>query len=284
MAAPGTSPARWSRLIVTRPSAEAGAWVQALTERGWPAVAWPLIDIGPPRDPDALSRLVQARAGWPGADALMFVSAAAVQHFFADDTPAPPDAAQARTRFWCPGPGTARSLASALLRRGLDGSRIDAPPPDAAQFDSEHLWPVVRDQLHPGFRLWVIRGQSAGGEGSGTLPGHGRDWLMARCAERGAQVEACVAYERQAPVWSAERCQQALACTGPDALWLFSSSEALAHLQALLPAADWQQAQALCTHDRIARSAREAGFARVLSSRPALEDVLRTLESAQESP
>lgn len=283
-AAPGKSPVRWSRLIVTRPSAEAGAWVQALTERGWPAVAWPLIDIGPPRDPDALARLALARAGWPGADALMFVSAAAVQHFFADDAPAPPAAAQARTRFWCPGPGTARALSAALERRGLDGSRIDAPPSDAGQFDSEHLWPVVRHQLHPGFQLQVIRGQSAGAEPSAGMAGNGRDWLMARCVEQGAQVEACVAYERHAPAWGAERIRQAMGSTGPDVLWLFSSSEALAHLQALLPGADWHLAQALCTHDRIARSAREAGFDQVLSSRPALEDVLRTLELAQESP
>lgn len=283
-APPGKAPARWARLIVTRPAAEADAWVKALGEHGWSALAWPLIDIGPPREPDAQARLARARADWPDDDALMFVSAAAVQHFFSDDVPAPPAAASSRTRFWCPGPGTARVLASALVRRGLDRSRIDAPPSDAGQFDSEHLWPVVQGQLRPGFRLRVIRGQSLGVDVAAGVAGQGRDWLMARCAERGAQVDACVAYERRAPDWSAERRQQALGCAGPEALWLFSSSEALTHLRALLPGADWHRAQALCTHERIAHRARQAGFAEVLLSRPTLEDVLRTLESAQVPP
>lgn len=285
VAAPLTRPTRWSRVFVTRPRDEGSAWVDALRERGWPALSLPLIDIGAPRDPAALAALAQARSSWHEKDALMFVSAAAVQHFFAGlpTTPPHPDS---RTRFWSPGPGTARALARALAPLGLEASRIDAPPPDAAQFDSEHLWPVVEAQIHPGTHLLVVRGASTGadGEAQGGAAGSGREWLLERCREKGAQVDLCVAYERHAPQWSEARRAEALAGTGADSLWLFSSSEAITHLHAALPAADWSRAQALCTHERIAQSARDAGFGAVFSSRPALDDVLRSLESLQSLP
>jgi uroporphyrinogen-III synthase len=129
----------------------------------------------------------------------------------------------------------------------------------------------------------VVRGASTGADGlaPGSAAGSGREWLMARCRERGARVEACVAYERHAPDWTELQRSDALAATGPDCLWLFSSSEAIEHLHAALPCADWSLAMALCTHDRIARTARAVGFGDVIDSRPALEDVLSALESAQ---
>lgn len=280
---PEKRPARWSRVIVTRPAEEAVTWVGALRERGWPAIALPLIDIGPPRDTEAIGALQRARADWPACDALMFVSAAAVQHFFAGNSATIASPAGSRTRFWAPGPGTARALAQALARWGVDASRIDSPPADAAQFDSEHLWPVVQDQMREGARLLVVRGASTGPEGlapSGAS-GSGREWLMARCRERGARVEVCVAYERHAPGWTAQQRSEALAAAGPESLWLFSSSEAIDHLRAALPLADWTQARALCTHGRIAQTAQAIGFGDVIDSRPALDDVLRALESAQ---
>lgn len=285
-AVPEKRPARWSRVIVTRPADEATVWVQALRKRDWPAVALPLIGIGPPRDPEAVAELQRARSDWPACDALMFVSAAAVQHFFAEASSvrsAPPGN---RTRFWAPGPGTARALAQVLPALGVDASRIDAPPADAAQFDSEHLWPVVQDQMREGARVLVVRGTSTDIDGSpqGGAAGSGREWLMARCRERGARVATCVAYERHAPAWNALERSQALLASDAQSLWLFSSSEAISHLHGALPSTDWSQAQALCTHGRIAQAAQEIGFGHVITSRPALEDVLRALESAQSLP
>lgn len=154
-------PAPWSRVFVTRPRDEGQAWVEALRRHGWPALSLPLIDIGPPRDAEALAGLAQARAGWFGQDALMFVSAAAVQHFFDGLSAAVPPVSGSKTRFWAPGPGTARALAAALAPLGVDASRIDSPAADAPQFDSEHLWPVVAPQVHPDFRLLLVRGASA---------------------------------------------------------------------------------------------------------------------------
>jgi uroporphyrinogen-III synthase len=55
--------------------------------------------------------------------------------------------------------------------------------------------------------------------------------------------------------------------------WLLSSSEAVDHLAALAPRADWSGALALASHPRIAERAERLGFGRVLPVRPAAEEV-----------
>lgn len=267
-------------VVVTRPRDDARPWVDALQSHGWPAVSLPLIDIGPPSSADAQAGLATARGRWWTFDALMFVSAAAVRHFFAG-AHAPPQPGEVRTRFWAPGPGTARELGRALGLLGVPADRIDAPPADAAQFDSEHLWPQVRDQMAPGRCLLVVRGGDADtNEGNdGTPAGQGREWLMARCRERGALVTACMAYERRPPDAGAALREQVMGHLGPGAVWLFTSSQALANLRQLLPAFDAGATAALATHPRIASAAQAAGFAPVITSRPAPADVLAALES-----
>lgn len=281
---------RLQRVVVTRPEPEVVAWVQALQAEGWPAQALPLIEIAEPGDAEACERLRQAQAHWLDTDAIMFVSAAAVQHFFSGVVQAA-HADSVRTRFWAPGPGTARVLAQALAARGLGAERIDAPAADAAQFDSESLWPVVASQLRPGQRILIVRGASQDAatpwstEPAGQLlAGNGRDWLIRQCQAAGAQVQACVAYERRAPVLTPVQQTVMQNATGAGSVWLFSSSEALAHLRSLAPLCDWAPAGALATHPRIAAAARAAGFGRVVDTRPALPDVLRALESAWSHP
>lgn len=271
------------RLLVTRPDAEANTWAAALQERGWPAVALPLIAIGPPQDASALAQLNQARAAWSGFDAILFVSAAAVRYFFETGVQARPEA---KTRFWAPGPGTAHHLELALQALGLGPDRIDAPAAEAEQFDSEHLWPVVSSQLRTGSRVLVVRGDSQADEHAAVGPeranrhaGRGRDWLLQRCEAAGAQVFTCVAYERRVPLWTARQRALAEAAGGPGSVWLFSSSEAVAHLCRLVAASDWSGATALVTHPRIGAKAEAAGFGHVVKTRPALADVVRALES-----
>lgn len=111
------------RVIVTRPEPEAGRWVASLRERGWPAEAWPLLRIAEPSEGPALERLRTWRAAWPKQDALMFVSSAAAQRFFAEPV-APPNA---HTRFWAPGPGTARAGAGAVAAGRGRGPHRHAP-------------------------------------------------------------------------------------------------------------------------------------------------------------
>src|SRR5205809_1097987 len=71
-----------------------------------------------------------------------------------------------------------------------------APPDDAPQFDSEHLWPVVQGQVRAGDRVLVVRG----GDGEGRS--QGRDWLLQQLAARGVAVDTVAAYTRAAPSWS----------------------------------------------------------------------------------
>lgn len=278
------------RVMVTRPQPEATRWVQALRSAGWPAQALPLITIAEPADARVREQLERARMQWLEADAIMFVSAAAVQHFFSASVQAPP-AGCVRTRFWAPGPGTARALAQALAERGLGTELIDAPAADAAQFDSETLWSVVAPQLRASRRVLIVRGATrnaaallASAPAEPTLAGHGRDWLIRQCQTAGAQVDACVAYERFAPVVTPALQALLIDASAPGNLWLFSSSEAVEHLRGMSPPACWAQTTALATHPRIAATARAAGFGRVMETRPALPDVLHTLESEWSRP
>jgi uroporphyrinogen-III synthase len=229
-------------------------------------------------------------------DALMFVSANAIDAFFTQrpaDVHWPHDAHAARA--WVPGPASARALEAASVPPHL----IDAPAEQAEQFDSESLWEQVRPQVGTGFRLLVVRGGRAapvpvGTPGRSPSPpnGIGREWLAEQVESAGGSVDWLLAYQRGAPLWTdADHAQAARARDG-GAIWLFSSSECVAHLQTLMHRAPapgrevaesaqpgWSGSVALATHPRIAKAARDAGFGSVRLTRPGLADVLASIES-----
>jgi uroporphyrinogen-III synthase len=259
-------------LIVTRPEREALQWVAALQARGLAAQALPLIAISPPADAHALQ---SARDRVTTYRAVMVVSSNAAQHFFEPKTAqalATQSQTAIKTRVWSPGPGTTRTL-QAL---GVDATRIDTPAPDAAQFDSESLWAQVHAQIGPGDRVLIVRGTEAGAAQQGT----GRDWLAQHIQASGGQVDFVVAYTRSAPDWSAEQQARAHAAAMDGSLWLLSSTQAVDNLCAALPGQPWQHARALATHPRIAHAAHAAGFGSVRECRPALDDVVASIESA----
>lgn len=251
-------------VIVTRPAREAARWVQALQERGLPAQALPLIEIGPAPDAQALARAWQAL---PDCAAAMFVSAQAVAGFFACATRLAPGALRARA--WATGPGTR----DALLAAGWPAARIDVPADDAPQFDSEALWTVVGSRLQPGDRVLIVRGGGADGEPAG------RDWLAQQLRRCGVEVISVASYVRQRPAWTAPQCALAAAAARDGSWWLFSSSQAVAHLRELLPGQDWSRARAVATHPRIALAAQAAGFGEVAQSRPTLAALAAFLQS-----
>ena len=230
------------RLIVTRPAAQAHGWVQALQDLKVDACALPLLGIEPLDDTTAL------QADWYGLGSLamvMFVSANAVEHFFAA-RPAgvtwPLQLAAAST-----GPGTSAALRAAGVQR------IVQPAPEEGQFDSEALWRQLRDQAWSGSQVMIVRGEE------------GRSWLADTWRAAGAGVTMRVAYRRVAPRLSpAEQVllQQAMARPA-EHRWLFSSSEAVGHLQRLIPLAQWGSSAAMASHPRIAQAASDIGFGRV---------------------
>lgn len=249
------------RVIVTRPAQESARWVDALRAAGLDAVPLPLIRIAPACDAHALR---QARTHLRDHGALMFVSAAAVVHFFDGSV-----AASAAVRCWATGPGTARALRQA----GVPAEAIDTPPEDAAQFDSEALWAIVRAQVRPGMRVLVVRGGDPEGRPSG------RDWLAREIAAAGGQVDTVVAYRRLPPSFDAAGAHLANEGAAGRALWVFSSAEAIGNLCRAAPDLRWQAATAVTTHARIAEAARVAGFGVVHLCPPGLPALVASIES-----
>ncbi len=267
------------RVIVTRPEPECGHWVRALVQYGLKACALPLIRIEPAANTAPVLAAWHAHRAYA---AVMFVSSPAVDFFFAlrpvgdpllelaDGTP---------MRLWATGPGTV----AALLRQGVDVARVDAPPADGAQFDSEALWQVVATCVGPGDRVLIVRGDddlahpAAGG--AGDVPGAGREWLALTLESAGVQVDFVVAYERVTPRWNAQQERVARTAALDGSVWLFTSSQAIANLGLCLPGQAWEKARALATHPRIAQAARSAGFGVVWQSRPRVADVVASIES-----
>lgn len=252
------------RVLVTRPENEATRWIEELRGQGFDAQALPLISISGPPDPESIS------AAWrqlPNYRAVMFVSGNAVRQFFS--------IAPARVhwpagvRAWATGGGTRQALVDA----GVDWHSIDSPPADAPQFDSETLWQQVAGQVMPADRVLIVRGRDAGGTGNG------REWLADQLSAVGARVDTVVAYLRKVPKLNPEQLLIARSAATDGSAWLFSSSQAISHLRAILAQHDWSHARAVATHPRIAHAARRAGFGVVCESRPAVEGVVAALKS-----
>ncbi len=294
------------RLVITRPAGDAASWVSALEAAGHEAWVLPLIDIAPAANPQAVQ---QAWAQWPDFQAVMFVSAQAVRYFF-DRQPVAllADACQAMRpddasgpRCWATGPGTRK----ALLNAGIPAARIDSPPESEAQFDSEALWRVVASQVQaltlfgsdePSQRLTseqgatrpdvpdqpvvlIVRGSDEGASAEQAKSGSGRDWLTQQLQACGVTVAWVAAYARSAPVWTPAQCQQATQAATDGSVWCFSSSQAVTHLQQLLPGQNWASARCIATHARIAQTADALGFGEVHTARPLVADVVASLES-----
>lgn len=263
-------------VVLTRPLTEALHWQQLLQDQGLATVVLPLIDIVPTHDAATLAALEQARQQLPRYRALMFVSPNAVRAFF--DAPGMPDAvAQAvqagHTRCWAPGPGTHKALREA----GVPAPAIDSPVADAVQFDSESLWQVVGPHIQPEDRVLIVRGASL--DAAPGVQGSGREWLARQLQAHGAQVDLIGVYARQSPTATPALLADVSRCCDNPCVWLFSSSEAIAHLQLLAPTQDWRGQRALTTHPRIAQAAQAAGFGHVRECKPSVADVSASIES-----
>lgn len=264
------------RVIVTRPERDALAWVRGLQQAGLQPVALPLIEVCPVDDP------VNVRAAWrhlPALDAVMFVSGNAVEHFFAfqpSESVAFTARSATKTRAFVTGPGSR----AALLRAGVEAVCIDAPEDGTGQFDSEALWARVAHRVQPGFRVLIVRGTVDARAGIGDS-GSGRDWFAEQVMRSGGQVEFVVAYQRRSPRLSADQLAMARSAASDGAIWLFSSSEAIANLRDTVSGVSWAQARCVVTHPRIARAAQSAGFGVVCESRPLLAAVVASIESLQ---
>ena len=242
------------KVLVTRPAAQAELWVTRLQALGISAAALPLIDIRPA--PESLA-VVLAWSRVTMLRLIVFVSPNAVEQFFALKPPGLPW--PKALEVGSTGPGTTR----ALRAKGVPAERILEPAAESAQFDSEALWERLSSSDWRNAKVLIVRGDG------------GRDWLAETLRTHGAKVTAVMAYQRLPPSFTPP--QQALladALAEPQKhLWLFSSSEAIAHLAASVTHADLARAWAIATHPRIAARAQEVGFGNVVKTRPALDAV-----------
>ena len=251
------------RIIVTRPAAQAADWVARLQARGIDAVALPLIGIAPVEGGAAL---VAAWLTLQRQRLVVFVSPNAAGQFFARR--APLSAWPVNVLAASPGPGTTRLL----VELGVPAAQIVEPAADAAQFDSESLWLQLSTRDWHGADVLIVRGDG------------GRDWLADTLRSHGARVATVAAYRRVAPTFDepAAALLRAAIERPQSHLWFFSSSEAIDNLAAAVPpaaAAGGLRGRAIATHPRIAARARQLGFAPVIESRPALDDVVACIQS-----
>ena len=274
-----SSPTELPMVVVTRPAGENEAWLAALRDAGFPTLALPLIHISPLATPsdELISEVLHKH---PTLSALMFVSVNAVRYFFANLTPAQRDTWRKSwdqgggPRCWATGAGTLH----ALLSEGVPPSAVDWPGEDAPRYDSEQLWVKVAPQITATSGVLIVRGQS--GNASAGSKGEGRDWLGQQAMSVGATVGYLSVYQRALPRWDAmfENAWR-LAMADANAIWLISSSQALQH--ALVLMGDdyhrlWNR-RLVCTHNRIADSARTAGWQRVSVCRPVMAEVIEAL-------
>lgn len=247
------------QVLVTRPQAQAAAWVARLAERGIAAHALPLIDIAAPADPAEVDRAWRSLAA---CRLVVFVSPNAAERFFAHPAA---QAWPAGVLAAAVGPGTAQ----VLRERGVPADAVAEPAADAAQFDSESLWLRLAPHDWTGAEVLIVRGDG------------GRTWLADTLRSQGAQVRFVSAYRRMPPRFdeSQRRLLDAALARPAEHLWFFSSSEAIDHLAAACPAADWRGARALATHPRIAERAQALGFGRVHDCRPSLDAVVACIQS-----
>ncbi len=283
------------RVIVTRPAAQAAQWVDALSAQGFDAHSFPLIEIADALQPEQRQAL-HARAAQ--ADVCMWVSSNAVGYFFETNRPVtqvnPAQAAielivNKKLRHWATGPGTV----AALQQQGVPLAQIDAPDAQAAQWDSAALWQRVAGKIQADTKVLILRGTDVG------TPSASRDDLAAQIRAAGGTVEFAAVYVRRAPSFTAAQVAWVRAAASDGSVWIFTSSQAVTHLPAIAAAASaqggdqagdqaggqggqrgvWGQARCIATHDRIAQTARDAGFAVVCTSRPGVADVVQSLKS-----
>jgi uroporphyrinogen-III synthase len=265
-----------SRVILTRPPGQSHTWREALHQAGHVVQDWPLIETRAVDSPAAIQQAWRERAS---CRAWMFVSAPAVMHFFAHR---PPDDDLDGMRCWATGPGTRR----ALRECGVPDEAIDAPAEQAAQFDTEHLWAVVRRQVTAwpsGQTVAIVRGTEdlpLGMDAESTQAeqtGVGRDWLAAQLTGQGVQVRWVVVYRRGPPQWDESQRTQARQAADDGSVWVFSSSLAVQYLAQLMPQVSWSGARAVATHERIAQALQAQGWGRVSICKPQTSELLQHL-------
>ncbi|MFN3544234.1 MAG: uroporphyrinogen-III synthase [Thiobacillus sp.] len=231
-----TGPLTGRSVLVTRPTHQAGALVQAIRAAGGEAVEFPALAI----EPVPTEMLAGPLAQLARADIVIFISPNAAEFGMRAIGALPPVAA-----VFAVGPGTARALA-------VHGVRAVTP----AGQDSEALLALPALQQVSGKCVVIVRGVG------------GRPLLAETLSARGADVSFLECYRRALPVRDATALLARWQAGGIDAVTV-TSAETLTNLASLLGEAAWPLLRAtplFVPHEKIAQSARGFGIAQVVAT------------------
>lgn len=231
------SPLSGLKILVTRPRDQAAVLAQALVTAGGVPILFPLLDIAPVTDARVLREQISRLAQF---DLAIFISPNAVQYGMAaiqyGHGKLPPQVATI-------GAGSKRALHEAGV------AAVIAP---TERFDSEGLLAVPELVDLAGKRVMILRGDG------------GRELLGDTLRARGATVEYATCYQRSKSRQGVDELLRAQ----PDVITV-TSSEALAHLHAMLEADSTSASGVLTTplfvpHSRIAEAAKRLGWQDVI--------------------
>lgn len=234
------------QVLVTRPVMPASRTAQRLAALGATPLVFPTTLIEPPADG---APLAAALARLDRCYAAIFVSPSAAEMTLAPMGTAPRKL-PASLRVFAPGPGTAEELAT----RGVEQVEI----PDSS-FDSEGLLalPGLQPDAVRGKEILIFRGND------------GRELLREALTARGATVSAVTAYHRHAPRTPPTGLLELLRSGRVNAVSAMSS-DAVSNLLALVPTAERATLvlalPLYASHERIAATARAAGFRNVIET------------------
>ncbi|MTW09172.1 uroporphyrinogen III synthase [Pseudoduganella eburnea] len=250
-----------SRVILTRPQAQAEPLASRIRALGREVEVLPLLEITPLPDQAPLSAALAKLASYQLA---AFVSPNAIDAAFAH-IPAWPKGLQAAV--------VGEGSRQALIAKGVPASRI-ASPADPAHSDTEHLLQALDLPALRGAKVLIVRGES------------GRELMADAFRASGAEVTILPAYRRAIPPLTPALAVRLAALADEGADWIITSSEALRGLAGLLNqlnkltiVATMQHHHLIVPHSRIAETARELGFQNVTLTGSGDERVLAALQS-----
>jgi uroporphyrinogen-III synthase len=228
-------------ILVTRPREHAARLAQSIREAGGEPILFPAIEIAPPSDAQALSRVV---ARLDEFDLAIFISETAVAR--GCEAVSAARAWPEALRVAAVGGGTAR----ALERRGF---RNVVAPTERADSEALAALPELRDLRAK--VIVIFRGEG------------GREWLRNELAARGARIEYAECYRRLPPATADRDVLLARWQSGDIDAVSITSSEGLANLFELLGSSGQARLRAtpvFVPHPRIAESARELGIGSIV--------------------
>ena len=251
-----------TKVVITRPAAQAAELAQRVAALGRSAVLFPLLEIQALAD---LTPLQAELARLREYAMVAFVSPNAIDAAFSAHTDWPNEIAYAVM-----GEGSR----SALARHGINeaGATIFSPR-NRDRTDSETLLESLDLDALRGKKVLIVRGES------------GRELLADRLREHGIGVTQVAAYRRTAPELT-DACRQQLKGLLADKNdWVVTSSEALRILAAMtaeinLPfgVVKMQQQRIIVPHARIAETAHALGFLDVSVTGSGDEGLLAALQ------